>query len=77
MPVYYGDIDDSTITDEQYMSNLIHQIYKDPETTSITELEFIVDCLQVSYDFRLAFCQSTRELPELVQRLIFEQLLKN
>ena len=67
----YGDLDHIPITDDQYHANLLHQYpHLDPDF-SITELENLIDILQVPYDTRIAFCQATGSLPELVQRIIF------
>ena len=67
---YYGDLDHIQITDDQYHNNLIHQYPHFDPTLSVPELESLIDILQIPYDLRIAFCQATKDLPELVQRLI-------
>lgn len=71
MVVYYGDLDQIQITDEQYHNNIIHQYHNLDPIFSINELENLVDILQIPYDIRLAICQVITDLPELVKRLIF------
>ena len=70
----YGDLDHVPITDAQYQANLLHQYPHLDPSFSVTELENLIDILQVPYDDRLAFCQVTRLLPELIQRLIFKKM---
>ena len=67
----YGDLDHIQITDAQYHANLLHQYPHLDANLSVTELENLIDILQVPYDTRIAFCQATGSLPELVQRMIF------
>ena len=67
----YGDLDHIPITSAQYKANLLYQYPHLDPTFSITELENLIDILQVPYDTRIAFCQATGSLPELVQRIIF------
>ena len=70
--VYYGDLDTQPITDEQYISNMLYRYpHLDPKLP-IKELECLTDGLQVPYNVRLAFCQSTNSLPTDMQRVIFE-----
>ena len=67
---YYGDLDHIQITDDQYHNNLIQQYPHFDPTLAVPELESLIDILQIPYDLRIAFCQATADLPELVQRLI-------
>ena len=73
--VSYNDLDHIPVTDEQYHANLVHQYPHLDPTFPIGELEFIIEVLQVPYEFRLAFCQVTRHLPELVQQIIMSHLI--
>lgn len=68
----YGDLDHIQITDAQYHANLLHQYPHLDANLSITELENLIDIIQVPYDTRVAFCQVTALLPELIQRIIFQ-----
>lgn len=72
--VYYGDLDTLPITDAQYKSNLICQYPHLDASLSVTELECLIDYLQVPCKVRVAFCQVTKSLPFDMQRLIFELL---
>lgn len=71
---YYGDLDILPITDDQYKSNLIHQFPHLDPSLPISELECLIDYLQVPCKTRVAYCQVTKSLPTDVQRLIFELL---
>jgi hypothetical protein len=72
--VYYGDLDTLSITDAQYKSNIIYQYPHLDESLPVTELECLIDYLQVPCNVRVAFCQVTKSLPLDIQRLIFELL---
>jgi len=72
--VYYGDLDTLSITDYQYKSNLICQYPHLDASLPVTELECLIDYLQVPGEIRVAFCQVTKSLVLDVQRLIFELL---
>jgi len=69
---YYGDLDIPSITDEQYKLNLIHQFPHLDSSLPISELECLIDYLQVPIQVRIAYCQVTKSLPTDVQRLIYE-----
>jgi len=71
-PVYYGDLEQTFITDEQYMSNMIYRYPQFDSILSIKEIECLSDYLQVPYDIRIVFCQVTKDLPVDIQRVIFE-----
>ena len=70
----YGDLDHVSITSTQYKANLLHQYPHLDPSFSVTELESLIDILQIPYDDRVAFCQVTSLLPELIQRLIFKKM---
>ena len=70
----YGDLDHIPVTGAQYQANLLYQYPHLDPTFSVTELESLIDILQVPYDDRLAFCQVTSLLPELIKRLIFQKM---
>ena len=76
--VWYGDIDFSIVSDEQYHTNLHQQVNQPalPEDLSIKMLENVADFVPlVTDDLRLAFCQATRGLPENCQVQIWTQVL--
>lgn len=76
--VWYGDIDISTISDEQYKINMYNQVREPtlPKNLSIKVLENVADCIPlVTDELRLAFCQVTRELPEGCQTQIWKHVL--
>lgn len=70
--VYYGDLEQTSITEEQYMSNMIYRYPQFDSILSIKEIECLSDYLQVPYDIRIVFCQVTKDLPVDIQRVIFE-----
>jgi len=64
--VDYSDLEHIPITNEQYRANIIHQYRNE---------DYIVDVSQLPYDFRIAFCQATRNLPELAQVIIMDYII--
>jgi hypothetical protein len=77
-PVWYGDIDFNTISDEQYRANMYHQINEPslPRNLSVSKLENVADFIPlVTDDLRLTFCRVTRGLPELAQTQIWATVL--
>jgi hypothetical protein len=88
-PVWYGDLDLAPPTPEQYHENLLWQIDReappgddrdpvDPDTPTWA-LEQMIDTQNfiplITDDYKLAFCQVTRSLPELCQTLIWSSLV--
>ena len=80
-PVWYGDLDLAPPTPEQYHDNLLRQIDRDTidSDTPTWALERMIDTQNfiplVTEDYKLAFCQVTRSLPELCQRQIWSALM--
>jgi hypothetical protein len=76
--VWYGDIDSDPISDDQYISNMYHQIHEPslPKDLSIKMLENVADYIPLVTDnLRIAFCQVTHSLPELCQVQIWAHTL--
>jgi hypothetical protein len=71
----YSDIEHVEITDEQYKANIVYQYPHLDESLSVSELEFLVDILQIPYNNRLAIIQAIHSLPILVQRRILGELV--
>lgn len=76
-PVWYGDLDLAPPTPEQYHENLLRQIDHesvDPENPTWA-LEKMIDTQNfiplITDEYKLAFCQVTRGLPELCQAHIW------
>tara|TARA_B110000285_G_C14906335_1_gene505729 strand:+ start:240 stop:593 length:354 start_codon:yes stop_codon:yes gene_type:complete len=77
-PVWYGDIDFVTISDDQYRANMYHQINEPtlPSNLSVSKLEKVADFIPlVTDDLRLTFCRVTQSLPELAQTQIWTSVL--
>ena len=81
-PVWYGDLDLTPPTPEQYHENLLLQVEYydtiDPDTlTSV--LESMIDTRNsipvVTDEYKLAFCRVTHSLPELCQSHIWSVLM--
>jgi hypothetical protein len=89
--VWYGDLDMAPPTPEQYHENLLWQIDRasdrgdspDPinPDTPTWALEQMIDTQNfiplITEDYKLAFCQVTRELPELCQTHIWSALMRD
>jgi len=90
-PVWYGDLDLAPPTPEQYHENLLWQIDReappgddrdpvDPDTPTWA-LEQMIDTQNfiplITDDYKLAFCQVTRSLPELCQAHIWSALMRD
>ena len=82
-PVWYGDLDLAPPTPEQYHENLLRQIDResiDPDTPTWA-LEKMIDTQNfiplITEDYKLAFCQVTRSLPELCQTHIWSALIRD
>ena len=82
-PVWYGDLDFAPPTPKQYHENLLWQIDRgtlDPDTPTWA-LERMIDTQNfiplITHDYKLAFCQVTRSLPELCQRHIWSELMRD
>ena len=73
--ISYDDVDSDPITDEQYRHNILYQYPHLDNNYALGELELLVDYLHTPLEFRIAFCQVTRSLPEYTQREIFNILL--
>lgn len=81
--VWYGDLDLAPPTPEQYHENLLRQIDMesvDPNTPT-WGLEQMIDTQNfiplITEDYKLAFCQVTRNLPELCQTHIWSALMRD
>ncbi len=89
--VWYGDLDFSPPTPDQYRENLFKQIdfasppgdtgEPIPPDTPTPTLESIIDTQNfiplITDDYRLAFCQVTRQLPELCQAHIWSAVIRD
>jgi hypothetical protein len=81
-PVCYGDLDLAPPTPKQYHENLLRQIDNDAQVSYDTPtwcLERMIDTNNfiplITEDYKLAFCQVTRRLPELCQVHIWKTLI--
>lgn len=81
--VSYADINLAPPTPEQYHENLLWQIDRgdlNPQTPT-WDLERMIDTKTyiplVNEDYRLAFCQATRNLPELCQSHIWTAVMRD
>lgn len=85
--VWYGDLDIAPPTPKQYHENLLSQIDHCDACEQIDidtptwALEQMIDTQNfiplITYDYKLAFCQVTRELPELCQTHIWSALMRD
>jgi hypothetical protein len=69
----YDDLDHITVSEDQYLANLVYQYPHLP----VGQIEFLIDTLQIPYDFRITFCRVTKSLPDLVQQIILQHVNDN
>lgn len=78
--VWYGDLDYTFPTPEEYRYTLMRQLMCTDETVSTLDLEHSLDIQtyipMITYDYKLAFCQVTKDLPTLCQERIWDILIK-
>jgi len=73
--ISYADIDTGIISDDEYVGNVLYRFPHLDYGFTLRDLERLVDTLHLDYDFRVAFCQVTKILPEQVQRDILDLLM--